>query len=54
MHEHGEAGSIVTLLCDGGERCAQTYFNDTWLGGQGLDISPYTPTITHWLGRPRP
>ena len=52
MHERGEAGSIVTLLCDSGERYAQTYFDDAWLAEQGLDITPYTPTITRWLGRP--
>jgi cysteine synthase A len=53
MRERGEAGSIVTLLCDSGERYAQTYFDDAWLAGQGLDTAPYTPTITRWLGRPR-
>jgi cysteine synthase A len=52
MHERGEAGSIVTLLCDSGERYAQTYFDDAWLAGQGLDTAPYTPTITRWLARP--
>jgi len=52
MHERGEAGSIITLLCDSGERYAQTYFDDAWLAAQGLDITPYTPTITRWLGRP--
>jgi cysteine synthase A len=54
MHERGEAGSIVTLLCDGGERYAQRYFDDAWLAEQGLNIAPYTPTITRWLGGPRP
>jgi cysteine synthase A len=54
MRERGEASSIVTLLCDSGERYAQTYFDDAWLAEQGLDIAPYTPAITHWLGRPRP
>jgi len=39
-------------LCDSGERYAQTYFDDAWLAAQGLDITPYTPTITRWLGRP--
>jgi cysteine synthase A len=54
MHERGEAGSIVTLLCDSGERYAQTYFDDAWLAKQGLDLAPYTPMITRWLGRPPP
>ena len=53
MRERGEAGSIITLLCDSGERYAQTYFDDAWLAEQGLDIAPYTPTITRWFGRPR-
>jgi cysteine synthase A len=53
MHERGEAGSIVTLLCDSGERYAETYFDDAWLTEQALDIAPYNPMITRWLGRPR-
>ncbi|NGM88647.1 PLP-dependent cysteine synthase family protein [Parapusillimonas sp. SGNA-6] len=40
MHEAGEEGSIVTVLCDGGERYSQTYYNDRWLEGQGLAIGP--------------
>ncbi|WP_226015978.1 PLP-dependent cysteine synthase family protein [Novosphingobium sp. FKTRR1] len=32
----GQSGSIVTILCDGGERYASTYFNDGWLEAQGL------------------
>ena len=52
MRERGEAGSIITLLCDSGERYAQTYFDDAWLAEQGLDIAPYTPMITRWLDRP--
>ena len=31
MAARGERGSIVTLLCDGGERYGCTYYNDTWL-----------------------
>ncbi len=28
MKARGETGSIVTLLCDSGERYLDTYFND--------------------------
>lgn len=40
MRAAGDAGSVVTLLCDGGERYAQTYNNDTWLKVQDIDILP--------------
>jgi cysteine synthase A len=45
MRADGEPGSIVTLLCDGGERYADTYFSDSWLQAQGLDIEPYRRTV---------
>ena len=37
MAGRGQQGSIVTLLCDAGERYRQTYFDDTWLQAQGLE-----------------
>jgi len=45
MRSRGETGSVVTLLCDGGERYARTYYDDAWLAGQGIDIAPYTATL---------
>jgi cysteine synthase A len=38
MREQGVRGSIVTLLCDGGERYAHTYYDDDWVARQGLDL----------------
>ncbi len=35
----GRTGSVVTLLCDGGDRYAGTYFDDAWVAGQGLDLT---------------
>jgi cysteine synthase len=46
----GETGSIVTLLCDGGERYTNTYFDDGWLAGQGIDLAPYQEPLERWLG----
>jgi cysteine synthase len=43
--EMGAAGSIVTLLCDGGTRYTATYDDDDWLAGQGIDIGPYVPVV---------
>ena len=45
MREAGEAGSVVTLLCDGGERYTSTYYDDGWLAAQGIDIAPYAGTL---------
>jgi cysteine synthase A len=52
MHEAGEPGSIVTLLCDSGERYAHTYFDDDWLGANDLDVSPYDGELRRLLLTP--
>jgi len=36
-----QEGSIVTLMCDGGERYLHTYYNDEWIEAQGFNIKPY-------------
>ena len=41
MVSAGERGSIVTLLCDGGERYANTYFSDSWLQANDIDLAPH-------------
>ncbi|MFC7051148.1 PLP-dependent cysteine synthase family protein [Hansschlegelia quercus] len=38
MIADGRQGSIVTLLCDSGERYRSTIFNDEWLAGRGFDL----------------
>jgi cysteine synthase len=45
MRSRGDTGSVVTLLCDGGERYAHTYYDDGWLADEGIDIAPYTATL---------
>lgn len=40
MRERGERGSIVTLLCDRGERYDRTLFDRDWLRAQGIDLAP--------------
>ena len=45
MRERAEPGSVVTLLCDGGERYATTYYDDDWLAAHGIDVAPYTETL---------
>jgi len=41
----GRQGSVVTLLCDGGERYAHTYYSDDWVAAQGLDLAAHTATL---------
>ncbi|UVL28379.1 PLP-dependent cysteine synthase family protein [Pseudomonas donghuensis] len=38
MRAAGEAGSIVAILCDGGDRYATTYYDQEWLSGQGYQL----------------
>ena len=45
MRKAGTRGSIVTLLCDSGERYGNTYYDDAWLRTSGIDITPYTTTL---------
>jgi cysteine synthase A len=45
MVAEGRKGSIVTLMCDGGERYAGNYYNQDWLAAQGLDPAPYEAAI---------
>jgi cysteine synthase len=49
MRERGESGSVVTLICDGGERYAHTYDSDEWVAAQGLDLAPYTAAMEKFL-----
>lgn len=41
MKARGETGSIVTLLCDSGERYLDTYFDTQWVRDNIGDIAPY-------------
>jgi cysteine synthase len=45
LRDAGTETSVVTLLCDGGDRYAQTYYDDAWVAEQGLDLAPYTETL---------
>lgn len=45
----GEPGSVVTLLCDPGERYGATYFDDDWLATADLHIAePLTALRQFW------
>ncbi|MDR2309922.1 MAG: PLP-dependent cysteine synthase family protein [Brucellaceae bacterium] len=41
MIRRGETGSVVTLLCDHGDRYRSTYLNDSWIKDNSFDIEPH-------------
>lgn len=45
MKRKGETGSIVTLLCDSGERYLDTYYNHEWIKESIGDIQPFAEKL---------
>ena len=39
MRAEGRSGSIVTILCDSGERYAHSYYNPEWYAERGIDMA---------------
>ena len=50
MREAGRRGSIVTLLCDRGERYAETLFDPHWLAERGVDPRPQLAALRATVG----
>ena len=51
MRAAGEQGSVVSLICDGGERYADTYYSDEWVAAQGWDLAPWLAELEAALPR---
>ena len=53
MKNEGRSGSVVTMICDGGERYRNTYFNASWLEHNGFnrDLEAYTLKIEAFVNR---
>jgi cysteine synthase A len=45
MLAEGRQGSVVTLICDGGERYRHSYYADDWVAAQGMDLAPHSARI---------
>lgn len=45
MSAKGERGSIVTILCDGGERYGCTYYDDDWLSKRNINWRAHETAI---------
>lgn len=49
MRAAGEGGSIVTILCDGGERYSHSYYNPEWYERHGIDTREADATLARAL-----
>lgn len=54
MQAQEKEGSLVTLICDGGERYGHTYYNDDWIAARGFDLAPHERAIDAFLDGTRP
>lgn len=54
MARRGERGNIVSLLCDRGERYAETLFDPAWRSAHGLDVTPWIETLRRSLSSGAP
>lgn len=50
MKQQGEQGSLLSLLCDSGERYLKTYFDPTWAEAQFGDLSAARASLEAQLG----
>ncbi|EPP2803462.1 PLP-dependent cysteine synthase family protein [Klebsiella aerogenes] len=50
MRDEGRKGSIVTLLCDSGERYLESYYNPQWVAANIGDITPWQTQIMQLSG----
>lgn len=51
MQARNQAGSIVIILCDGGERYRHSYYDASWLASQGFDIAANRAALSSTLDR---
>jgi cysteine synthase A len=49
MIERQEQGSLVSMICDSGDRYTSTYYNPEWLKRMEIDIEPYRHTLETFL-----
>ena len=40
LHAQKQEGSVVSMICDGGERYLDSYYSDQWLDEKGFDLAP--------------
>ena len=50
MNTKGVSGSVVSMICDSGDRYSDTYYNKDWLSAKGylLKMKPYTSELNNF------
>ena len=48
MQAQGIEGSVVTLICDGGERYRHSYYDPDWLQREGLELQPWRERLENF------
>jgi cysteine synthase A len=54
MRADGLKGSLVSLICDSGERYGHTYYNDDWIAAQGFDLAPHERALEAFIEKAEP
>ncbi|MBB5222899.1 cysteine synthase A [Amaricoccus macauensis] len=49
MMREGRGGALVTMICDSGDRYADSYYDPAWLAREGIDIAPWRRAIEGFL-----
>jgi cysteine synthase A len=53
LEARGERASVVTMICDPGERYLDTYYDDAWLARRGFDLAPHRIALEQFLATGR-
>jgi cysteine synthase A len=48
MRRNGETGSVVTLICDAGERYLGTYHDAAWMEARGFELGPWRDQLARF------
>ena len=45
LNRQGKTGSVVSMICDSGDRYLETYYSNDWLNQKGFDLTRYRENL---------